>query len=79
MRDFLTKISKFGASIGAEMICVHCGKKIKEYSEKYELWGVDGDFIHTKCKKAHEREIDRVVKMKDEKFVSWLVGDINGE
>ncbi|MBO8161085.1 MAG: hypothetical protein H0Z24_05565 [Thermosipho sp. (in: Bacteria)] len=54
------------------MKCVYCGKEIKQFSEDYELFGCDGDFIHTKCRPKIEKEMDRVLKMTDKEFYEWI-------
>ena len=53
------------------MKCCHCHKEIN--GEDYELFGMDGDFIHKKCKPAIEKEMDKIVNFSNEEFKNWLI------
>jgi hypothetical protein len=49
--------------------CSCCGKKIDtEWETGFEWYGLDGDVIHTKCKKIQSEKIDKINKMEDNEF-----------
>lgn len=53
------------------MKCFICKKQIQS-SEEYEIYGLDGDFIHLDCKPKMEELIKRINEMSDEEFIGWL-------
>ena len=53
------------------MKCFICKEQIQP-SENYEIYGLDGDFIHLKCKPKMEDLIKHVNEMSDEEFSRWL-------
>lgn len=36
------------------MVCIVCGQEVNEFGD-YELFGMDGDVVHIKCKPAVNR------------------------
>lgn len=52
--------------------CSFCCKTITDYDEA-ELFGLDGDFIHKKCKPEIEKEMDGVVKISNKQFYDWMM------
>jgi hypothetical protein len=55
--------------------CSCCGKKIDtEWETGFEWYGLDGDVIHTKCKKIQSEKIDKINKMEDNEFNSYILG-----
>lgn len=54
------------------MKCCFCKKEIR-LSEKYDLFGCDGSFIHEDCKEAQYKEMDRVCSMTDTEFKEWFI------
>ena len=53
------------------MKCFVCKKWIHS-PEKYEIYGLDGDFIHLNCKPKMKELIKRIDEMSDEEFIGWL-------
>ena len=53
------------------MICFVCGKEVNEFDD-YELFGMDGDMIHKKCKPNVNNVIDSIVNMTDEQFERYM-------
>lgn len=53
------------------MKCFICKKQIQPF-EKYEIYGLDGDFIHLDCKPKMEELIKCINNMTDEEFIRWL-------
>ncbi len=62
--------------------CIYCGKEI-EYNEPYEWFGMDGDYIHKKCKKGMNKEMDDLANMDNKEFYKFMgagnISDIEGE
>lgn len=56
------------------MICSHCNKEINTYSESYELFGMDGDFIHTGCREGITKQMDKIANMSDDEFYNYVIG-----
>ena len=54
-----------------EMKCLVCKKQIQSY-EEYEIYGLDGDFIHLDCKPKMEELIKCINEMSEEEFIRWL-------
>ena len=54
------------------MTCIHCDKEIKTYCEKYESFGLDGDFIHVDCKDEHIKKFDKIMDMDDKEFYEYM-------
>lgn len=55
------------------MKCIYCGEQINS-SDKYEVFTLDGDFIHVKCKKPLDKEMTIISNMTDKEFENWLTG-----
>ena len=53
------------------MKCFICKKQIQS-SEEYDIYGLDGDFIHLSCKPKMEELIKRINEMSEEEFIGWL-------
>ena len=53
------------------MKCLICKKQIQQ-SEEYEIYGLDGDFIHLNCKPKMEELIKHINEMSEEEFIGWL-------
>lgn len=56
------------------MKCMHCKKEIK-LTEKYSLFGLDGDFIHDDCKSKLYEQIEIINKMEDEEFEYYMINN----
>ena len=56
------------------MKCICCGEEISEMNDHYELYGYDGDFIHTKCKKKMEEQMTKINEASDKKFIGYMLG-----
>lgn len=54
------------------MKCTYCNKEINMLQEKCSWYGLDGDFIHDNCKKAQDDKVDKICKMSDEEFESYI-------
>lgn len=52
--------------------CSMCGEEIK-HNEEYEIFGLDGDFIHKKCRAKANEEMDTIANMNDEEFYKWMM------
>lgn len=69
------KIKFDGARGELNMKCTFCHKQINIVREKYELFGMDGDFIHKDCKPKIKEEMDKVANMSDSEFYNWMTND----
>lgn len=55
-------------------ICFVCGKPVTEDDEF--IWhGLDGDKIHKRCEKNHQKACDYINNMTDEEFSRYLLGE----
>lgn len=59
------------------MICFVCQQVLTDDDEK-ELFGLDGDFIHKKCRSKLNCAIDFVNNMSDEEFELWVLNYAKG-
>ena len=57
------------------MKCTFCKQEINTYKEKYELFGLDGDFIHKDCRSKIEKEMDKLANMSDNEFYGWMMSN----
>jgi hypothetical protein len=57
------------------MKCTFCRKEIDECNEEYEVFTVDGDFIHTNCIPAASKEMAKICSMSDEEFITWMMSE----
>lgn len=56
------------------MKCICCDKEISEMNDQYEPYGYDGDFIHTKCKKKMQENMDKLCEASDKDFERYMRG-----
>ena len=56
------------------MECIVCGNRIEE-GEDMMLLGVDGDFMHKKCKPMWEKFKNRINNLSDVEFREYLLGE----
>lgn len=56
------------------MECCVCNKEIHPYSEEYEPFGCDGEFIHKHCWPAMRKFMARIDNMTNAEFEDWMRG-----
>lgn len=54
--------------------CIVCGKEVKD-DEDFDWFGLDGDKIHTNCKKDLDKTYDSFNNMTNEEFRKYLLGE----
>ena len=55
------------------LTCIECGCEIDSFDEA-EIIGMDGDFIHKKCRSRWNEFVDRINTMSDDEFYSYMRG-----
>ena len=58
--------------------CILCGKEITS-TDKYVLFGIEGDFAHVQCNNNKEKYYDKIDNMTDKEFVKYMTKDIKNK